>query len=153
MFDIEITNCQSAVSVDENRLEQAIVAILQKQNVNRARISVSIVDDPTIHQLNRQWLDHDYATDVLSFPLSWENDFLEGEVVASGDTAKASASRFSWRSDDELLLYVVHGTLHLVGYDDHSPEDLAEMRQGEREILALFDLHPNYDAIEGETNR
>ncbi len=153
MFDIDITNSQSVVSVDEDRLTRAVTIVLQAHDVRRAQIGVSIVDDPTIHQLNRKWLDHDYATDVLSFPLSWENDFLEGEIVASADTAKTSALRFSWKEDDELLLYIIHGALHLVGYDDHSPGDLEKMRAEERKFLALFDLQPNYDPDEGETTR
>ncbi len=153
MFDIDITNSQSVISVDESRLTDAVKAVLRTHDVAYARIGVSIVDDPTIHELNRRWLDHDYATDVLSFPLSWQDDFLEGEIVASADTAKTCASRFSWNESDELLLYVIHGALHLVGYDDQTPEALEKMRAGERKILALFDLHPNYDTLEGETTR
>ena len=61
---------------------------------------------------------------------------LEGEVVVSGDTARREAARFGWTPGDELLLYVIHGTLHLVGFRDATPDQQAEMRQQERVCLS-----------------
>jgi probable rRNA maturation factor len=98
-------------------------------------VSIAIVDDPTIHRLNRQFLEHDYPTDVLSFALA-EPPQLEGEIVASIDTARREAVAAGWSPDDELLLYAVHGALHLVGHDDHDPGDAAAMRTAERSVLA-----------------
>ena len=93
---------------------------------------MAAVDDRTIHQLNRRYLDHDYPTDVLSFVLEEGPGTVEGEIIVSGDTAAASAPGYGWPAQDELLLYVIHGMLHLVGYDDKSPADAARMRQAER---------------------
>jgi probable rRNA maturation factor len=100
-----------------------------------ATVSIAIVDDETIHRLNRQFLEHDYPTDVLSFALT-EPPHLEGEIVASIDTARREAAQAGWSTDDELLLYAVHGALHLVGHDDHDPADAAAMRIAERAVLA-----------------
>jgi probable rRNA maturation factor len=71
---------------------------------------------------------------------------LEGEVIASTDTAANAAARVGWPAEDELLLYVVHGMLHLVGHDDHDSASLAVMRAAERQCLAHFGLEPPYDA-------
>ena len=103
-------------------------------------VSVAVVDDPAIHRLNREFLQHDYPTDVLSFLLEREGDQLEGEVIVSSDTAVRSAAQYGWTPENELLLYVIHGTLHLVGYDDLQPELLAEMRRHEQHYLGHFGL-------------
>lgn len=118
-------------------LERAVRHLLQESRVLRAEISVAIVDDPTIHQLNRQFLQHDYPTDVLTFPLESpeENGLLAGEIIVSWDTAQRHAAELGLSAEGELLLYVVHGTLHLLGFDDHEAEEAAAMRNAERDCL------------------
>ncbi len=145
-YRVPVNNAQERLAVDRQRLREAVRAILAGEGVSRAEVSLAIVDDPTIHRLNRQFLQHDYATDVLSFLLEessapWR---IEGEVIASADTAMRSAEEYGWAPADELLLYVVHGTLHLVGYDDHEPDDRTVMRERERHYLAAFGLQPRY---------
>ena len=100
-----------------------------------AEISIAIVDDETIHDLNRRYLKHDYATDVLSFVLDRDEGHLDGEVIASAETASRVGRQFSAPADDELLLYVVHGMLHLVGFDDQTPAAAKRMRKEEQKIL------------------
>src|SRR3954467_15469772 len=129
---IAIANEQSRLTLDEDRLRQAIERICRDAGLLETEISVAIVDDATIHRLNRQYLDHDYPTDVISFVLEAQDGRLEGEIVASSDTAIEQAARLNWPAEDELLLYVVHGALHLVGYDDADPESAAVMRSRER---------------------
>ncbi|MBX3424887.1 MAG: rRNA maturation RNase YbeY [Pirellulales bacterium] len=122
--------------LDESRLREAVRAAFDEDAYDDAVISVAIVDDPTIQRLNRQYLDHDYATDVLSFPLVDEPPTrFEGQIVASLETAVACAAEAGWNADDELLLYVVHGALHLAGHDDHAPA--AKRRMLAAEIAAL----------------
>ncbi|MEX2111701.1 MAG: rRNA maturation RNase YbeY [Pirellulales bacterium] len=142
MLTIEISNRQSSVRCDARRMHQAAEAILRDAGVSDARLSLAVVDDPTIHQLNRRFLDHDFPTDVLSFLLEREGDRLEGEVIVSADTAARAAAEYAWPADDELLLYVIHGTLHLVGHDDASPDERAAMREQERRYLVQFGLEP-----------
>ena len=130
---------------DESRMTEAIRGILENAKYESAQISVAIVDDTAIHELNRRYLEHDYPTDVLSFTLAEEDSHLEGQLVVSLDTAAAQATEYGWRTEDELLLYVVHGTLHLVGYDDATPELRADMRDQECRVLKPFGLAPRYD--------
>jgi len=66
-------------------------------------------------------------------------------VIVSADTAMASAEKYGWRAHDELLLYVIHGCLHLTGHDDQTDDALATMRACEKKYLALFALTPRYD--------
>lgn len=144
-FRIDISDEQSLLAVDEPRLRQAIASILSGEGIRCATISVAIVDDAAIRPLNARYLGHDYATDVLSFVLEHEDDALEGEVIVSAETAQNAAGKFGWRAEDELLLYVIHGTLHLVGYDDLTDEALPKMRERERHYLSCFGLVPRYD--------
>jgi len=134
-FSIDICDDSGAIAIDESLLRQAAQAILTDAGVASGSLSIAIVDDPTIHQLNRQFLDHDYPTDVLSFVLEREADRLEGEVIVSADTALRTAAQLNWPAAHELLLYVIHGTLHLVGYDDLDPEEQKKMREKERVYL------------------
>jgi probable rRNA maturation factor len=152
-YEIEIVDQQSKLAVDQERLRRAVEIVLQSADVRHAEVNVAVVDDPAIHELNRRWLDHDWPTDVLSFTLDSNPDRLEGEIVASADTAEQSAGRFAWNPGDELLLYVIHGALHLVGYDDQTDEARLEMRSREKEVLAQFGLAARYDETEGDSPR
>ena len=133
MIQVEISNRQSTHQVETTLLNQAVHCVLHAGQVAHATISLCLVDDETIHELNRQYLDHDYPTDVLSFV--YEPDPLEGEIVVSVERAYQTCGEFGWDGASELLLYVIHGALHLVGYLDDTPERKREMRQKETEIL------------------
>lgn len=132
---ILIADEQSTLTVDESQLRAAVELVLRDSSYDSGAISIAVVDDPTIHEINRQYLEHDYPTDVLSFPLEDEPPYLEGELVVSTDTATSNAAEFNWSAHHELILYVIHGTLHLVGYRDKQPADIAEMRAAEAKHL------------------
>lgn len=131
---ISLTN-ETETPVDVELIERAIRWALADSPYDEATVSVAVVDDETIHELNRQFLAHDYPTDVLSFTLEDDPPRLEGEIIVSVDTARQNALEAGWSADDELLLYVIHGTLHFAGYLDKSPDDYAEMRSAEAMVL------------------
>jgi probable rRNA maturation factor len=140
MLSIEVSNRQTAFDPDAERLQQAAEAVLRDAGIADAQLSIAVVDDSTIHALNRQYLGHDEPTDVLSFLLERDGEHLEGEVIVSADTALRAAKEFGWGVHDELLLYVIHGTLHLIGYDDQSDDERAAMRAAECRYLSRFGL-------------
>jgi probable rRNA maturation factor len=111
---IHITNRQKTLKLDRRRMRQVVRAIVGDAGISEATISIAIVDDAAIAKLHEQFLDDPEPTDVLSFVLERSEESLEGEVVASADTAKACAPRYNSTPEEELLLYVIHGTLHLV---------------------------------------
>jgi probable rRNA maturation factor len=133
-LQVEVTN-ETGAPVDAARLEAGVAAALESDDRRPASVSVAIVGDAAIHELNRRFLAHDYATDVLTFTLEDDRESLEGEIVASLDTARREAAAAGWSAADELLLYVVHGALHLAGYDDATPADAALMRWAEAQVL------------------
>lgn len=150
MIDVAIADEQSLVRPDHRRLEDAVRMILQDESISNAQISVAVVDDRTIGRLHRKYLAVDDPTDVLSFVLERKREFLEGEVIVSAETACAAAPRFGWPAEDELLLYVIHGVLHLTGYDDGTPEEQTEIRAREEACLARFGLRGRYRELESD---
>ena len=135
--------------VESERLVAAVRGVLQGEGLERAEISIAVVDDATIHQLNVQHLNHDYPTDVLSFGQR-EEDYVDGELIVSADTAAAESIRYGWKAADELLLYVIHGTLHLAGYQDGCDEQAAVMRSREDHYLAQHGLEPHHLPVDSE---
>ena len=133
---VEVANEQSLVDLDEQRLRDAVTMILEDAEVRSGTISVAVVDDATIARLHDEYLGDGDPTDVMSFLLERDEDRIEGQVVASAETAVAAADGYGWPAGHELLLYVIHGTLHLVGYGDATPEEKAEMRRQEEFYLA-----------------
>jgi probable rRNA maturation factor len=141
---VEIADEQEAHVVTYDRLTTAVRSILGDAGYTAGEVSIAIVDDAAMHALNRQYLEHDYPTDVLSFVLEEDEQRLIGQLIVSADYASREAPTFGWTTDDELLLYTIHGALHLVGYDDQEPGLKAEMREQEKVYLARFGLTPQY---------
>jgi probable rRNA maturation factor len=110
---------------------------------DRGEIGIRVTSDRTIHQLNREYLGHDYPTDVISFAYHVDQPTVEGELAVSADIARERATDLGWPAAHELILYVVHGTLHITGMDDHDHGDRAEMRTAEQRIL----MHMGIDDI------
>lgn len=144
-YEIEVLNEQEFVPVDEDRFHEAVTAILRDARLEEAKIEILLVDDEEIRALNARFLNHDTATDVISFTLQRDERFLEGQVVLSGETAARSAVEYGWSGADEMLLYLVHGVLHLTGYEDTTDESRRQMRTREREFLAGFGLTPPWE--------
>ena len=165
MYEVEITDSQEFVSLEEAFLREVVSRTLACEQVSAARISIAVVDNAAIRDLNRRFLDHDFATDVLSFPFECDDPAepgetlsrgsgkrLEGEVVVSSEMACHKAAEFYWRPQDELVLYLVHGLLHLVGYDDSTDSERSLMRSRERAILQFWQLTPRYaSGLEDQT--
>jgi probable rRNA maturation factor len=141
MGRISIACPQEAVPVERAFLRQVARTVLEGESVADAEISLAFVDNTTIHRLNKRYLDHDEPTDVLSFPLSEPGARkLTGELVIGAEVAQAQAASRGHEVGAELALYVIHGLLHLCGYDDATEKGAAEMRQRERHYLRELGL-------------
>ncbi len=141
MGKIAIASPQEVVEVDRRRIREIARAVLDGEGAADAEISLAFVDNPTIHTLNKRYLGHDEPTDVLSFPLSEPNaKRLSGELVIGAEVAQAQAAERGHDVQAELALYVIHGLLHLCGYDDKGDEATKGMRARERHYLAALGL-------------
>src|SRR5262249_33948209 len=141
MGKIAIATPQEAVPVDRAFMRNLVRAVLDGEGVAEAELSLAFVDNPTIHRLNKRYLDHDEPTDVLSFPLSDAGaKKLAGELVIGAEVARDQAAERGHGVQEELALYVIHGLLHLCGYDDKTSKAAAEMRERERHYLRQLGL-------------
>jgi len=99
-------------------------------------ISVVFCSDDYLLDVNRKYLQHDYYTDIITFDYC-EGNVLSGDLFISVDSVRENASFFKTEFDEELHRVIVHGVLHLIGYDDHTDEDQKTMRSKENFYLDL----------------
>lgn len=141
--DVELGLEADEIPASSRQILDAVRTTLRMERAPPAKIEVAVVGDARIAELNRQYLDTDAPTDVLSFPLSEPGEKpLEGLIVVSSDTARRQADRLGHDPAAELILYAIHGCLHLLGYDDQQPEAFARMHAREGEILSALGYPP-----------
>ena len=102
-------------------------------------ISIIFCSDNYILEVNQKYLNHDYFTDIITFDYC-EGERLSGDLFISVDTVRENSIEYGTDFNDELNRVIVHGVLHLIGYDDHSDEDIAIMRKKEDYYLSLRTL-------------
>jgi probable rRNA maturation factor len=141
MGRVSVASPQASVPIDRGRMREVARAVLEGEGQVEGEISLAFVDNETIQRLNQRYLDHDEPTDVLSFPLSDAHaKKLSGELVIGAEVARAQAESRGHDVQAELALYVIHGLLHLCGYDDDSAAAAAQMRERERHYLSKLGL-------------
>ena len=103
-------------------------------------VNIIFCSDHYILDINRRYLEHDYFTDIITFDYC-EGEKLSGDLFISVDTVRENALEYgAERFDQELARVMVHGLLHLIGYDDHSEADKKIMREKENYYLSLREL-------------
>ena len=105
---------------DRNRLKIFIGSIFEREGKILGSLNYVFCSDDTIRSINRQYLNHDYYTDIISFELSTKGDPIEGEIYISVDRVKDNAQQLGLTFTNELHRVIFHGALHLCGYKDKS---------------------------------
>lgn len=100
------------------------------------QVNIIFCSDNYILDINQKYLQHDYFTDIITFDYC-ENDVLSGDLFISVDSVRENSVFYKTEFTDELNRVIVHGLLHLIGYDDHSDEDIKMMRSKENYYLEL----------------
>lgn len=108
--------------------------------IGHGELSIAFVDDATIAQVHGDFMGDATPTDVITFPADAVMESA-GEIIVSVDHARSRAADLGEPFSRELSLYLIHGWLHLAGYDDRSKENRIKMRAAEQEALALLDTH------------
>jgi rRNA maturation RNase YbeY len=115
---------------DKLLLKKWIKEVVSSYGNRVGDINIILCDDPSILEINNQFLGHDYYTDIITFDYTEEN-VINGELYISIDTVRANAQEYGQSFPDELHRVIIHGILHLCGLDDHCDEDIKEMREAE----------------------
>ena len=118
-------------------IKKWIKGVVEASGKKVGDVNIIFCNDPSILEINQQFLGHDYYTDIITFDYC-EGNTVSGELYISVDTVEANAQEYNETFRNEMHRVIIHGILHLLGYDDHSEEDIAQMR--EQEDLALGDL-------------
>lgn len=130
------------VRVSAKRIESLLLFVLKREGVGGRRVSVLITDDRRIAKVHKDFMNDPTPTDVISFGVPAKSPEAKagylGDVIASAQTAKRAAAGYGQTPAQELERYCVHGTLHLLGYDDHKPADHKEMHAAQEKYLTAF---------------
>jgi len=142
---VEIANLQKHYGIKTSKIKRAVKEVLSKKGKD-ARLSIALVDNNEIKKLNERYFESNEVTDVISFPLSDNKNLLSGEIIVSVETAVDTAGKRNISIEGEIILYIVHGILHLLGYDDGNKRDARVMHEEESKILR--DLGYNVPRVE-----
>jgi probable rRNA maturation factor len=150
MLAIEIANEQQNVIIDMEQLQETVKHVLQTCNVEKGTISIAVVDDAAMRALKQRYYGKAEATDVLSFDLQEETSnpqseqVLDCEVVVNAQRAQQASQETNQNAQAELNLYVVHGLLHQLGYNDQESRQAKIMHQKEDQLLEELGFGPVY---------
>ncbi len=131
---IDIANLQKCFEIKNSTIKRVVKEVLDGEGKD-ATLSFAFVDNAEIKRLNKRYFDSDDVTDVIAFPLGNKKNVIIGEIIVSVETAVETAGNGRVNIEGEILLYVVHGLLHLLGYSDESREEAMIMHEKESSIL------------------
>ena len=135
-WDVPESARASVAALTDEHVRRAVEEALTVGERPTLEVSVVFVSDDALTALHGRFLDDPTPTDVITFDLEGDDEGGPGgELYVSVDAAHRCAPEHDWPVENELLLYVVHGTLHLCGFDDHDEEDRKAMRRAEARVF------------------
>ncbi|MEN6468917.1 MAG: rRNA maturation RNase YbeY [Smithella sp.] len=142
---IQIDNQQKRFKIDKRKIRAQVTELLKLLDCGNKEISITVVDDPGIQIINKRYLSKDCPTNVISFSLQ-EGEFgdinpeMLGDIVISADTAQSDAKKGHLTFDEEILFLIIHGLLHLLGYNhvNTSKTNGLKMKRKENELFRLI---------------
>lgn len=123
---------------DKLKIKRWIKQIIENYGYKLGEVSYVFCSDERILEVNKQYLSHDFYTDIITFDYV-EKERISGDIFISIDRVEENAKDFNVTFQQELLRVIIHGVLHLLGFEDHSQEEQQIMRQKENEAIALWD--------------
>lgn len=125
----------NSFKVNKNIIHKIISYIKSQYILNIDSLEINFVTSDMIHKINNEYLGHNYPTDVISFNYSNESNNLDGEIFICYQIAKENSKRFNVKYDNEIKRLIIHGLLHLIGYDDTTLSKKRKMKKVENQLL------------------
>lgn len=122
---------------DRLKIKRWIKQVVENAGFKLGSVSYIFCSDEKILEVNKQYLNHDFYTDIITFDYV-EKDIINGDIFISTDRVRENAQEFNVAFEEELHRVIIHGILHLLGQQDHSPKEEKQMRKKENEALLLF---------------
>ena len=132
---IQLRNLQP-VPVDHDKLKQVLESAAEQLGTTVDNLSVALVDDARISQLNHQLLQRSGSTDVIAFDAEQDAEGSSGEIIISVPTAQRQAQQYGHSLIEELCLLAIHGLLHVMGYEDQTEAGHAKMQRIQESLMA-----------------
>lgn len=132
-IEVSVFDNSSFKYLPKSKTEKVVRGVILAEGIQQAEINVVFADDDFIHSLNREYLDHDYVTDVISFVI--ESQPLIGEIYIGVEQARRQAKEYKVSLSNEIIRLAAHGMLHLAGYDDATEEERHQMHELENKYL------------------
>ncbi|MFA4854208.1 MAG: rRNA maturation RNase YbeY [Candidatus Omnitrophota bacterium] len=135
---ITVKNLQNKLLISPVKIKKLILKVLKGEGIKESGyINICFADDPLIKKFNLKFLKTNSSTDVLAFNLNnnLENKILLADIMISTDTAIKNSRKFNTKPEYELMLYLTHGILHILGYDDRDKTQKKQMREKEIEYV------------------
>ena len=129
--------------IDEKYVKRWITAVITSRNMTVGNINYLFCDDKYLIQVNRQYLNHDTYTDIITFDYV-VGSLVSGDILISVERVKENASILDLSFEEEMLRVLVHGVLHLLGQEDKTEKDAREMRSMEKESIGLWRENMSY---------
>ena len=130
--------CEKGIKADKRSISRMIEELSDQVGMKLMNIDLNLVNSETILDVNRRFLGHDYKTDIITFDYSDEKNTLDGEIFISLPEALENSKKYRISVDNEVSRLVIHGILHLSGFDDKTPQKRKVMKRREDELLRKF---------------
>lgn len=122
-------------SINKSKVHLLVNKLSKEMHFKVASLEINFISGYEIEILNKSYLKHKNSTDIITFNYSINRDLLDGEIFISVDDAKTNAKRFKVSYKDEISRLIIHGILHLLGFDDINKKDRIIMKRHENKLL------------------
>ena len=126
------------IRVDKISVHSIVKLITSELNLYVKSLEFNFISSKTITEVNKNYLKHNYSTDIITFDYSDEKNILDGEIFISIQDAVENSKKYRVSSDNELLRLIIHGILHLIGFDDTTDAKRKKMKIAENDLVGKF---------------
>ena len=140
-------NFDNNFNFKKNLIHSLVLFIKKELNCKLISLVINFVNSAYLLEINRKYLNHNFETDIITFNYSGSHKSLDGEIYISFEEAVLNALKFGVSKNDEYFRLVIHGILHLMGFDDHYKNDKREMKRMEDSLLKKFTAQQNRNNI------
>jgi len=133
-------NYRGTIKIDKSLIHKIVKKLTEDLNFKISSMQINFVNSKEMTRINSKYLNHNYSTDIITFNYSGTKNELDGEIYISFEDAASNSKRFGVTFIEEVLRVVIHGFLHLSGYDDKDRKDRVTMKRLENRLFNQYRL-------------
>ena len=128
----------TSFKIKKNEIHKFVNSLKKELKFSISDFSINFINEPEMISLNKKFLSHNYSTDIITFNYSGENYTLDGEIFISLDDASYNAQKYGADISNEILRLIIHGFLHMLGFDDKNASRRKEMKRIEDKLVDKY---------------